>query len=446
MRTGIRFGFLAFAVVLTAVAVGLTVSSRATASGTGAAREAAGLELSRAYEGTTITALLPSWLDIPAPLLADFESKTGIKVEIQVASFEAILTKVASAAVSKTYTSDLGYMDGTWVGQLCGGGWYKDLTGTIPRAILKDLSSGGTFNVPGRGQCAVPSGMWANTGLYNRAMLARAGIKRPPTTYAEMVAQAKILKRKKISQYPIGLRLGATEQGSTHLQGIAIGMGGRVLEGPNYTPTFKRGQVGYNALKFMVDTFKAGLVNPTSVEADDTAGRRNLFDGKTAFALFGYADTLAASNDPKQSKVVGQLRLMRIPGLTKVSPNFSLTDGIGISAFAKEPGAAGEFLKWYVRPQTQLALYESPLALAPVRVSVFNLLVDDGTIQGGPVLKESAASAVPLFPQGTPVWYTQFSLNMAAALNAAGKGSITVDQAARRIIAAAEQAKRSAGG
>jgi multiple sugar transport system substrate-binding protein len=421
-------------------------SPSAPASGTGTARGAAGLELSRAYAGTTITALLPSWLDFPAPLLADFERKTGIKVEIQVASFEAILTKVATAAVSRTYTSDIGYMDGTWVGQFCRGGWYKDLTGLVPNAVLKDLSSADTFKVSGRGQCAIPSAMWANTALYNAALLKKAGIKKPPKTYAELLAQAKILKQKKIVQHPIGLRLGATEAGSIHLQGVAIGMGGRVLDGPKYAPTFKRGQVGYNALKFMVDTYKAGLIGPTSVEADDTAGRRKLLAGDTAFSFFGYADLIVAANDPKQSKVVGQLRLMRTPGLRTYSPSFAITDGIGISSFAKEPGAAAEFLKWYVKPDTQVALYQSELALAPVRLSIFNALVDDGEIQGGQVLKEAAARAVALFEYGTPVWYTQFSLDMAAALNAAGKGSITVDQAANRIIKAAERAKRAAGG
>jgi multiple sugar transport system substrate-binding protein len=54
------------------------------------------------------------------------------------------------------------------------------------------------------------------------------------------------------------------------------------------------------------------------------------------------------------------------------------------------------------------------------------------------VILQQAALVDPLFAQGTPVWYPQFTSAVSSALNQAAKGELTVAQAVAQI---AEQAK-----
>jgi multiple sugar transport system substrate-binding protein len=51
---------------------------------------------------------------------------------------------------------------------------------------------------------------------------------------------------------------------------------------------------------------------------------------------------------------------------------------------------------------------------------------------------EELKHIVPLFPQGAPAWYTQFSTEAASQINAAAKGNVTVADALTRLAAKAK--------
>ena len=69
----------------------------------------------------------------------------------------------------------------------------------------------------------------------------------------------------------------------------------------------------------------------------------------------------------------------------------------------------------------------------PTRTSAFEPLNNDGKLLDGDVLVEQAPTVGPLFPQGTPTWYPQFSSAVNNAINQAVKGDMTVAEAVQSI-------------
>jgi len=67
-------------------------------------------------------------------------------------------------------------------------------------------------------------------------------------------------------------------------------------------------------------------------------------------------------------------------------------------------------------------------------------LNQQGKLISGDVLIAQAKTVEPLFAQGTPTWYPQFSSAVNTAINGAAKGQITVDQAMQNIAEATKKA------
>ncbi|MEO2038229.1 MAG: sugar ABC transporter substrate-binding protein, partial [Martelella sp.] len=65
---------------------------------------------------------------------------------------------------------------------------------------------------------------------------------------------------------------------------------------------------------------------------------------------------------------------------------------------------------------------------------------ETGVMHSGDVLVEQSTTVEPLFQQGTPQWYPEFSSAVNTSINSAAKGQITVEQAMQNIADAAEQA------
>ena len=94
-----------------------------------------------------------------------------------------------------------------------------------------------------------------------------------------------------------------------------------------------------------------------------------------------------------------------------------------------------------MQPEVMVANYKS-LGVLPTRLSVLASLGADGSLKEGDVLAAQAAVAEPLFAQGTPGWYSEFSSAVQTGLNAAAKGQISVADAMQQIADAAATAQQ----
>ena len=99
---------------------------------------------------------------------------------------------------------------------------------------------------------------------------------------------------------------------------------------------------------------------------------------------------------------------------------------------AKHKEAAAAFIKWWQKPANAISIYKQEGNL-PCGASVIKQLAATGELAGGKVLAAQLKVVKPLFPQGAPVWYSQFSSDAQGLLNAAVKGQMSVKDALSQL-------------
>jgi multiple sugar transport system substrate-binding protein len=122
-------------------------------------------------------------------------------------------------------------------------------------------------------------------------------------------------------------------------------------------------------------------------------------------------------------------------------------DGIGIPVKAKYPAAAAKFIQWFTSAQNQANFagvsgpsMVMPGYFLPSRLTGLAELTAKGTLIGGAQLSSLLKnSAKPVFPQGAPPWYAQFSGAVYTNLHAAATGTMSVAAAIKAIANTANQ-------
>ena len=78
-----------------------------------------------------------------------------------------------------------------------------------------------------------------------------------------------------------------------------------------------------------------------------------------------------------------------------------------------------------------------------VRASVVDQLISSKALVGGEILSTQLRALKPLFPNGTPIWYSEFSTDASSQLNAAARGDVSVADAIKTLV---DQTKALSGG
>ncbi|MDQ0474062.1 extracellular solute-binding protein [Labrys wisconsinensis] len=190
--------------------------------------------------------------------------------------------------------------------------------------------------------------------FYNKEMLAKAGFKDPPKTWAELAEQARVLKQKGIVNYPIVWSWAQAEALICDYTALLGAYGGQFLDG-NLKPAFQSGG-GLDALKYMVATLKDGTTNPNSREYLEEDVRRVFQSGQAAFAL-NWTYMWQLGNDPKESQVAGKIGVTAAIGVDGKSKGTGVNGSmaLAIPANSKHPKEAWEYLNWMASYDMQLA-------------------------------------------------------------------------------------------
>jgi multiple sugar transport system substrate-binding protein len=194
--------------------------------------------------------------------------------------------------------------------------------------------------------------------FYNEKMLADAGFSAPPTTWEELVAQAKVIKEKGLAEYPIVWSWTQAEAAVCDWVTLLYGNGGTLL-GPDGKPAFNNA-AGVETLTWMVNSVDEGISNPASVSYVEEDVRNVFSQGKAAFASnWNYMYELANTN-PDESTVVGQVKVALMPVFEKGKAagveSSSINGSMGFSTVAKSanPDAAWEYLKFLTSEDIQV--------------------------------------------------------------------------------------------
>jgi multiple sugar transport system substrate-binding protein len=402
----------------------------AAAGGSGLA---AGKRPAEDIRGQTINVLVP--YRIPREVIAAFTKATGVKVNYVVTGWDATHTKLVVANTARTYIADVAEFDWSFTGQFAGAKWVEPLEDYLPKPLLADLAStDSAFKAGGKTYAACFSNDF-RVSIYNKKLFAKAGIATFPRTLAELGQAADKLKAAGV-QYPLSIPMAATEGGVTPWYLLTLAHGGNLFD-KNFKPTFQKpGSAGYRALQWEALAVKKGWVSPGAVSLDDATAFDKFTAGQTAIVLATGPGNLVTANDKTQSSIAGQAAVALVPGLTGPQASFGLPEGLSIPVTAKHKAAAAAFIEWWQKPANAISIYDKEGNL-PCGSSVIKQLAANGKLAGGKVLAQELKLVKPLFPQGAPVWYSQFSSDAQGLVNAAVKGQMSVADALSQLASKA---------
>jgi multiple sugar transport system substrate-binding protein len=242
-----------------------------------------------------------------------FEVKTGIKVAYTNSPWaqyrEAMITKfVGKARVDTLWVSD------SWLPEWADAGWlapvdqYKSLTDNsdvdqfcVDSMTYKGKQYGNTYY----------SDYMAF--LYNAEMLEKAGIKAPPTTWAEVVDHSKIIKDKGLAQWPALISMAQESWLVEFMTAMVYSNGGRFVDDKSNAVMQDPDRGAATALRWLVDAVqKHKILSPSCVETGELAVLKSFSSGEHAFTLIPKY-RLRTLNDPAQSKIAGHAKIALMP-------------------------------------------------------------------------------------------------------------------------------------
>jgi multiple sugar transport system substrate-binding protein len=420
---------VAVAALLAALALALSACGSSSGGG-GSSKNAFSPHAS--IRGQHITVLLP--YAVPQHILNQFTQQTGVKLTYDTAGWDNVKSKLIVANTAGTYIADVTEFDWSFTGQFGGSGWYEPLEKGLGPKLMSDLGKvNQAFETNGHTYAACYSNDY-RLPIYNSKDFAAAGIKRFPTTLAQLTSVLNTLKAKHAAPYPMSLPLGATEGGVTPWYLLTLSMGGQLFNADNKPVFGQANSVALKALEFEIQALKKGWVSPGSVTLDDTPAANNFNAGEAAILLAAGPGALSTANAPSQSKIAPNARAGLIPGMSGPGPTFALPEGLGIPVTAQHKDAALAFIKWWLEPRTQMEMYTTgSVGLLPCRLSSIRSLAKSGKLQSGAALEAELKHVVRLFPEGAPMWYSEFDTKAQQLINAAVKGEMSPASALHQL-------------
>jgi multiple sugar transport system substrate-binding protein len=420
----------AVVVLLTSVAVVTSAVAAAAATAPSASAPTDKGFLNKSHAGSTINVLLPPWGQMPKTQLAKFTAVTGIKVKLQTLDFDSIHDKIATSAAAGVAPADVTEMDWSWVGQFGAAGWYRTLGDLLPTSTRSQMSTSFAYNGQ---QLAVPYNMDFRGLAVNMTLFRKAGITTVPTTWAQLYADAQQLKSKHVVEYPVTIPLYVGECNSTVWYGLIKSGGGELLT-KNGQPTFRSlSSLGGQAVLFERKLYKNGLVPPGAISLNCSAG--DVFAaGKSAIVPSAAPGSMSVWKTPSQSKVAkDDIVFAALPGTNgHRTGTFGLPEGMGIPKLSDHQAEAAMFIYWWQQLPQQLAAYNAMGDTPPQRAALV-ALGRQGKLRAADAMLKILPTVKPLFPNGTPPWYPQFSAEVATTVQSVVTGKADPGKALARL-------------
>jgi multiple sugar transport system substrate-binding protein len=397
-----------------AVALGAGLVVLAAACGSSSPSAGGSGSSSGSSDSITVAVAYPA---PPAAELDQFTKQTGIKVNWVNIGWDNLQTKIAAAAAANTYFADAADVDWSKVGEYQKTGWFYPLNSYIsPASISSDMPQLKTFESNGQ-LIGVPFDSSFLVTTVNQKDFAKAGITTMPTTLSAWTADLKKVGKANGMASPLDIQFATAEGLSTCWYQMTAAFGGSVLTAQDSPAFTSPSSPGYQALSWMVNAYKSGLVPAGNINTTDYQGfTTEMAKNRTAAAMCDYSGSVASIyNVPASSSVVNDVEYIPTPGATGAGSNIANPDGIGIPKTAKNVAGAVKFIKWFTETQNQ-ALWAGLKGSSdvvstfpmPARLTSFDLMIKANDVeQAAPLDAILKAHAQPPFPNGAPPWYVQ---------------------------------------
>lgn len=357
----------------------------------------------------------------------------GTKVDLEFVAYEALHDKIVASQGASGAGYDVVLFDDMWPAEFSKNGFLVDQTKNIPPTADAGVFDGAWSTVSYDGhRYGMPWILDTMYLYYNKAMLAKAGIANAPHTWAELAADAKILKDKGVVQYPIVWSWSQAEALICDYTTLLAAYGGSFLK--DGQPSFNT-EGGLQALQYMVQTVKDDVTNPHSREFVEDDVLRVFATGDAAFAL-NWTYMYAGVNNLKTSRVAGQVGIEAAPGVEGRSQFAAMNGsmGLGVPTNASHPGQGWDFVQ-YITSQKVQDQY------AKLSLPIWRSSYDDPKVAAGQQdLVAAAKLAVNMqFPRAQMADYQHLSAILQKNIQEALIGSKTPQEA---LDDAARQARR----
>lgn len=285
-------------------------------------------------------------------MTSDFEKQhPDVKVNLEFVPYEALHDKIVAARGAGGNGYDVVLFDAIWPAEFSRFDLLQDVSSRIAADEREKIFPGAMNTVVYQGKTlGMPWILDTKYLYYNKAMLDKAGIKTPPASWQQVMDDAKVLKDKGIVKYPLVWSWSQAEALVCDYTTLVSGFGGSFYQNGKLdfsTPA------SLKAVTLMKTSLDQGLSNPASREYLEEDVRKAFSNGDAAFALnWTYMYNMA--NDPKQSKVAGDVGIVPAPGDTPDKPgavNGSM--GLGIAKASQHPEDAWQYIHYLTSQPVQ---------------------------------------------------------------------------------------------
>jgi multiple sugar transport system substrate-binding protein len=246
--------------------------------------------------------------------IAAFEGKTRLKVEYSNTPWaqyrESLITRfVGRAPIDTLWVSD------SWLPEWAEAGWLVPLNQY--KSLMDYNSDVDQFCIDSMTYKGKQYGITYYTDfmgfIYNDDMLTKAGISAPPTSWAEVVDQAKRIKSRGLSQWPVLVPMAQETWLIEFISALVFSHGGSFTDAKGEAAMQDPATGAVGALAWLVDAVhKDQILSPSCVETGELAGLKSFSSGQHAFGLIPKY-RLRTLNDPKQSQVAGHAKIALMP-------------------------------------------------------------------------------------------------------------------------------------
>uniref|UniRef100_A0A483KPS5 Extracellular solute-binding protein n=1 Tax=Klebsiella quasipneumoniae TaxID=1463165 RepID=A0A483KPS5_9ENTR len=285
-------------------------------------------------------------------MTSDFEKQhPDVKVNLEFVPYEALHDKIVAARGAGGNGYDVVLFDAIWPAEFSRFDLLQDVSSRIAADEREKIFPGAMNTVVYQGKTlGMPWILDTKYLYYNKAMLDKAGVKTPPASWQQVMDDAKVLKDKGIVKYPLVWSWSQAEALVCDYTTLVSGFGGSFYQNGKLdfsTPA------SLKAVTLMKTSLDQGLSNPASREYLEEDVRKAFSNGDAAFALnWTYMYNMA--NDPKQSKVAGDVGIVPAPGDTPDKPgavNGSM--GLGIAKASQHPEEAWQYIHYLTSQPVQ---------------------------------------------------------------------------------------------
>lgn len=359
---------------------------------------------------------------------AEFEAANpGIKINFMSVGYDSLHQKEVTALEGGGNTYDIIDVDCIWTPEYVTKGYIEKIDDKVTAEMKKGI-------VPAARDILVYKGSYYGLPMfndvlffyYNADILTKAGFSKPPKSWEEFVSMSQAIQGKKLAPYGSVWGWAQAEGLICYYTAIVHGFGGDLVDVKGAPKVDTPANV--KALTFMVDTISRTKVSdPASITADDRSMLNAFSQGKIPFGM-NWSFAWSLFNDPKESNVVGKIKVGLVPGAAseKVkSATCAGSMGLAITKTTKNREAAWKYIDFLASKPIQ-----KKQAIAAGALPIWIALYEDKELKAKhPALADMSAQLLTAYNRPMIVNYNEFSQVLQVEVQNALAGKKTPQQA-----------------